>query len=177
MSALFRTAPALRAGLRASAAKPIAAMASTTFVRGKATLPDLAYDYGALEPYINGTIMELHHSKHHQTYVNGLNSAVEAIEEAKAKNDLATAAAQAPSSTSTAAATSTTPSSGRTSPPTARAAAASPRASSSPLSTRTLAPSRPSRSRPTPPSPASRAPAGPGWSRTSPRAPSVSSPA
>ncbi|CAG9936834.1 unnamed protein product [Clonostachys rosea f. rosea IK726] len=75
MSALFRTAPALRAGLRASAAKPIAAMASTTFVRGKATLPDLAYDYGALEPYINGTIMELHHSKHHQTYVNGLNSA------------------------------------------------------------------------------------------------------
>lgn len=40
-TSLFRTAPALRAGLRASTAKPIAGMASTTFVRGKATLPDL----------------------------------------------------------------------------------------------------------------------------------------
>jgi len=41
-SALLRTTPALRAGLRArAAAKPIAAMASTSFVRGKATLPDL----------------------------------------------------------------------------------------------------------------------------------------
>lgn len=40
-SALLRTAPALRAGLRARAAKPAAAMASTSFVRGKATLPDL----------------------------------------------------------------------------------------------------------------------------------------
>ena len=41
-SSLLRTAPALRAGLRARAAKPIAAMASTSFVRGKATLPDLS---------------------------------------------------------------------------------------------------------------------------------------
>merc|ERR1712000_655424 len=95
-TSLFRTAPALRAGLRASTAKPIAGMASTTFVRGKATLPDLPYDYGALEPHISGQIMELHHSKHHQTYVNGLNSAVEAIGEAKAKGDDAAAAAQAP---------------------------------------------------------------------------------
>ena len=41
---------------------------------GKYTLPDLPYDYGALAPYIAGEIMELHHSKHHQTYVNGLNT-------------------------------------------------------------------------------------------------------
>lgn len=40
-SSLLRTTPALRAGLRARAAKPLAAMASTSFVRGKATLPDL----------------------------------------------------------------------------------------------------------------------------------------
>ncbi|KFH41747.1 Superoxide dismutase [Mn]-like protein [Hapsidospora chrysogenum ATCC 11550] len=96
-STLLRTTPALRAGLRASAARPAAAaIASTTFVRGKATLPDLPYDYGALEPYISGKIMELHHSKHHQTYVNGFNSAVEAVAEAKAKGDSAAAAAQAP---------------------------------------------------------------------------------
>ena len=32
------------------------------------TLPDLAYDYGALEPHISARIMELHHDKHHATY-------------------------------------------------------------------------------------------------------------
>ncbi|TFB01470.1 Superoxide dismutase [Mn] [Trichoderma ghanense] len=95
-SSLLRTAPALRAGLRARAAKPLAAMASTSFVRGKATLPDLPYDYGALEPYISGKIMELHHAKHHQTYVNGFNAATEAIAEAQAKGDAKSAAAQAP---------------------------------------------------------------------------------
>ncbi|OAA69965.1 manganese superoxide dismutase [Akanthomyces lecanii RCEF 1005] len=94
-SALLRTTPAVRAGLRA-ASKPAAAMASTSFVRGKATLPDLPYDYAALEPAISGKIMELHHSKHHQTYVNGFNAAVEALSEAQAKNDAKAAAAQAP---------------------------------------------------------------------------------
>jgi len=38
-------------------------------------LPDLPYDYSALEPFISGEIMELHHSKHHATYVKGLNTA------------------------------------------------------------------------------------------------------
>ncbi|KAI0008764.1 iron/manganese superoxide dismutase domain-containing protein [Xylariaceae sp. FL0662B] len=94
---LFRTAPAARAALRASAMKPgIAALASTSFTRGKATLPDLSYDYGALEPYISGQIMELHHKGHHQAYVNGLNSALETIAEAKAKNNEIAAAAVAP---------------------------------------------------------------------------------
>lgn len=40
--------------------------------------------------------MELHHSKHHQTYVNGLNTALETVEEANSKGDFAKAAAQAP---------------------------------------------------------------------------------
>ncbi|KAI1401271.1 manganese and iron superoxide dismutase [Hypoxylon fuscum] len=94
---LFRTAPAARAALRASSVKPgVAAMASTSFVRGKATLPDLSYDYGALEPHISGKIMELHHKGHHATYVSGLNSALETLEEAKAKNDFISAAAVAP---------------------------------------------------------------------------------
>ncbi|KAI9454693.1 Mn superoxide dismutase [Lactarius psammicola] len=42
------------------------------------TLPKLPYAYDALEPHISAEIMELHHSKHHQTYVNGLNAAEEA---------------------------------------------------------------------------------------------------
>ncbi|KAI1343742.1 iron/manganese superoxide dismutase domain-containing protein [Xylariaceae sp. FL0016] len=93
---LFRTAP-LRAALRANVAKPAAAsLASTSFVRGKATLPDLAYDYGALEPHISGKIMELHHKAHHQTYVNGLNAALEQIGDANASGDTIAAAALAP---------------------------------------------------------------------------------
>lgn len=40
-------------------------------------LPKLPYDYGALEPYIEAQIMELHHAKHQQAYVNGLNEALE----------------------------------------------------------------------------------------------------
>lgn len=47
------------------------------------TLPPLPYAYNALEPYISEEIMKLHHQKHHQTYVNGLNAA----EETYAKSD------------------------------------------------------------------------------------------
>ncbi len=41
------------------------------------TLPSLPYGYDALEPYIDAQTMELHHSKHHQAYVDKLNAAVE----------------------------------------------------------------------------------------------------
>ncbi|KAI0515165.1 iron/manganese superoxide dismutase domain-containing protein [Xylaria bambusicola] len=98
MASLFRaTAPSARAALRASSVKPAtAALASTSFVRGKATLPDLSYDYGALEPYISGKIMELHHKNHHQTYVNGLNSALQQIGDANASGNQSKAATLAP---------------------------------------------------------------------------------
>ncbi|MEN9287556.1 MAG: hypothetical protein RLZ88_226, partial [Actinomycetota bacterium] len=43
----------------------------------KYVLPELSYDYGALEPHISGRIMELHHSKHHAAYVAGINTALE----------------------------------------------------------------------------------------------------
>lgn len=53
------------------------------------TLPDLPYDYGALDPHISGEIMQLHHAKHHQTYVNGLNDTVDKIAAAREKGDFA----------------------------------------------------------------------------------------
>ncbi len=45
------------------------------------TLPDLPYSYDALEPYIDAQTMEIHHSKHHQAYVNKLNSGIEGHDE------------------------------------------------------------------------------------------------
>ena len=52
------------------------------------TLPELSYDYGALEPHISATIMELHHSKHHQAYVTGANTALAQLAEARDKGEL-----------------------------------------------------------------------------------------
>jgi Fe-Mn family superoxide dismutase len=49
------------------------------------SLPDLPYDYGALEPYCEGRILELHHAKHHAAYVKGLNQTLERLSEARAR--------------------------------------------------------------------------------------------
>ncbi len=51
------------------------------------SLPDLRYDFGALEPHISGRIMELHHDKHHAGYVKGANLALEKLGEAREKED------------------------------------------------------------------------------------------
>lgn len=55
----------------------------------KYTLPELPYDYAALEPHISAKIMELHHDKHHNTYVNGANAALEKLAAAREAGDLA----------------------------------------------------------------------------------------
>jgi len=46
-------------------------------------LPDLPYDYDALAPHISGQIMELHHDKHHATYVKSLNTVLDQLAEAR----------------------------------------------------------------------------------------------
>eukprot|EP00245_Coleochaete_scutata_P015585 TRINITY_DN7021_c0_g1_i1.p1 TRINITY_DN7021_c0_g1~~TRINITY_DN7021_c0_g1_i1.p1 ORF type:complete len:233 (-),score=49.08 TRINITY_DN7021_c0_g1_i1:340-1038(-) len=66
------------------------AVAASSAVRFAHTysLPDLPYDYGALEPAISGEIMKLHHQKHHQAYVTNFNKALEQYEEAEYKMDV-----------------------------------------------------------------------------------------
>ena len=53
---------------------------------GKYTLPDLPYDYSALEPHIDAKTMEIHHTKHHQTYIDKLNAALEGHDDLYTEN-------------------------------------------------------------------------------------------
>lgn len=53
------------------------------------SLPELPYDYAALEPHISGKIMQLHHDKHHQAYVTGANAAIDQLAEARDSGNLA----------------------------------------------------------------------------------------
>jgi Fe-Mn family superoxide dismutase len=51
-------------------------------------LPDLPYDYGALEPHYSARVLELHHGKHHAAYVKGVNDTLEKLEKARDSGDL-----------------------------------------------------------------------------------------
>ena len=53
------------------------------------SLPELPYDYAALEPHISARIMELHHSKHHKAYVDGANNALAGLHEARESGNFA----------------------------------------------------------------------------------------
>jgi Fe-Mn family superoxide dismutase len=55
---------------------------------GTYALPDLPYDYAALEPAITGQILELHHAKHHAAYVKGANDTLEQLAEARDKDQI-----------------------------------------------------------------------------------------
>lgn len=63
------------------------AVSAASVARSKHTLPDLPYDYDALEPHVSTEIMRIHHSLHHATYVNNLNVAEEKLAEAQVKSD------------------------------------------------------------------------------------------
>jgi superoxide dismutase, Fe-Mn family len=54
------------------------------------TLPDLAYDPGALEPHLSAKIIELHHGKHHAAYVAGANAALDKLADARANSNFDT---------------------------------------------------------------------------------------
>jgi Fe-Mn family superoxide dismutase len=53
------------------------------------TLPDLLYDYSALEPHYSGEVLELHHGKHHAAYVAGANATLDKLAEAREKKSFA----------------------------------------------------------------------------------------
>src|SRR5919205_4378968 len=74
-----------------SEGRPVRPESTEGFVT-KYELPELPYDYAALEPHISARIMELHHDKHHATYVAGANTALEKMAEARANGDAAAAA-------------------------------------------------------------------------------------
>ncbi|KAK5174303.1 Superoxide dismutase [Mn], mitochondrial [Saxophila tyrrhenica] len=90
MSTTMLKNSAVRNALRTAAPSTTARAAcfSTSVARNKATLPDLPYDYAALEPAISGQIMELHHSKHHNTYVNSYNAAQEKMMDVQSQGDI-----------------------------------------------------------------------------------------
>ncbi|MFD1636030.1 Fe-Mn family superoxide dismutase [Evansella tamaricis] len=60
---------------------------NTSVPRGEHKLPALPYSYDALEPYIQKRIMELHHKKHHQSYVDGLNRAEKELQKQRKMNN------------------------------------------------------------------------------------------
>jgi Fe-Mn family superoxide dismutase len=54
------------------------------------SLPELPYDYAALEPHYSAEVLTLHHDKHHAAYVSGANTALEKLDQARASDDFGT---------------------------------------------------------------------------------------
>lgn len=85
--ALVHNAGRALANKMAAALRPISACTARGLT--SQTLPDLPYDYSALEPVISAEIMKLHHGKHHNTYITTLNQSYEKYADAEAKGDIA----------------------------------------------------------------------------------------
>jgi superoxide dismutase, Fe-Mn family len=54
------------------------------------SLPELPYDYSALEPHYSAEVLELHHDKHHKAYVTGANTALDKLDQARSSDDFGT---------------------------------------------------------------------------------------
>jgi superoxide dismutase, Fe-Mn family len=54
------------------------------------SLPELPYDYAALEPHYSAEVLELHHDKHHAAYVTGANTALDKLDHARSSEDFGT---------------------------------------------------------------------------------------
>jgi len=78
--------PAANAG-GSDAVEPLPSSVGFDAAKGEYVLPPLPYDYNALEASIDEQTMRLHHGKHHQAYVTGLNNALKKLAEARAAND------------------------------------------------------------------------------------------
>jgi superoxide dismutase, Fe-Mn family len=65
----------------------IGKMMKEAFENGQYKLPELPYSYDGLEPHIDAKTLQLHHDKHHQSYVDGLNETIEAIADLRGKID------------------------------------------------------------------------------------------
>jgi len=87
-SALRAAAHVNSSKLPTELAKSSAAFLSSSPSGGKHTLPDLPYDYNALEAVISAETMEIHHSKHHNTYVTNLNVGLEKLDAAVSAGDV-----------------------------------------------------------------------------------------
>jgi len=74
--------------VRGSAAKVACPDAKKGCAMKPYELPDLRYDYSALEPHYSARALELHHAKHHAAYVKGVNEALEKLGAARASDDL-----------------------------------------------------------------------------------------
>ena len=70
----------------AAAAVSIITSAPTTATAADATLPALPYAFDALEPYIDAQTMEIHHDRHHKTYIDKLNAALMGHADLQAKS-------------------------------------------------------------------------------------------
>ena len=77
-------------------------------------LPELGYDFSALEPHYSARMLELHHDKHHKAYVDGVNATLEKLAAAREKTTSVRSSDSRRRSRSTSRATCCTRSSGRT---------------------------------------------------------------